>query len=317
VASFIAGLGARGVRVSDADGARKLTANVVANGSDGFVGTVSVGDGGAERHVRGHVCSEVVSALAFVASLEVEALERQAAAAANPTGVPQDGAAKDAPKDGAPNDGGASDGAPKDNPPKDPTPKDNAPKDAGVRDTTPKASASSSIVDSFDLGADAAVVAGPLPSAAFAVPLFIEAGFGSPSAAPLHVRLRFQQVGTETTGAGYTAQFTLTTGSVELAGRVLDAGRLHAFVGIRADAGSLAASGGAVTPALSSSRPWFTIGPEVRGRVVVAGPFFAELDLGLPFAATRDRFFVEPDTTVHKPGVVGAVGALGLGFSLF
>ncbi len=291
VASFIGGLSARGVRVTDAEGARPLSASIRGNASDGYVGTVSVGVGGAERHVQGRVCSEVTSALAFVASLEVEAIEREAASQKDPSGPDE----------------------PKDTLPKDTLPKGTLPKDVQPKDS----SGSASVLASLDLGAGAAAVAGPLPAAAFAVPLFVEAGFATAASIPLHLRLRFQQVGQNASTPTYGAQFTLTTGSVELSGMVLESGRFRAFGGIRIDAGTLAAAGTQITPALRSSRPWVAVGPDVRARLVIAGPFFAELDVGIPFALTRDRFFVEPSTTVHRPGVVGAAGALDLGFSLF
>ncbi len=280
VATFIGGLSARGVRVTDAEDGRPLSATIRASASDGYVGAVSVGIGGAERHVQGRVCSEVTAALAFVASLEVEAIERQAASHKDPS-TPDE--------------------------PKDTQPKDTQPKDTG----------GASVLASLDLGAGAAAVAGPLPVPAFAVPLFVEAGFATAVAVPLHLRLRFQQVGQDASTPTYGAQFTLTTGSVDLSGMVLESGRFRAFGGIRVDAGTLAAAGSQVTPALRTSRPWVALGPDVRGRVTIAGPFFAELDVAVPFALTRDRFFVEPSTTVHRPGVVGVAGALGLGFSLF
>lgn len=305
---FLAGLSGRGVRLSDSEDARRLTASVVASGPDGFVGTVSVGEGGAERHVRGHACSEVVSALAFVASLEVEALERQAGAAQG--SAPNDAKGSTmrtgvSPDDGHKEHAGKEDGA-----------KEDAAKEG--RGTSPAdGDRRGPVLDSFDLGVDGAVVAGPLPAPAFALPLFVEAGFPGPRAAPLHLRLRFQQVGMDTHGSTYGAHFTAMTGSIELSAMLLDSGRLRAFAGARVDAGALAASGKDITPALSSSRPWVTVGPDLRARAVIAGPFFAEVDVGLPFTLTQDRFFVAPDTTVHRPGPVGAVGAVGLGFTLF
>ena len=54
-------------------------------------------------------------------------------------------------------------------------------------------------------------------------------------------------------------------------------------------------------PVRSESRPWFSIGPVGRARLEIAGPVFAELEVALLASGIRDRFYVEPSTTVYRP----------------
>jgi hypothetical protein len=86
---------------------------------------------------------------------------------------------------------------------------------------------------------------------------------------------------------------------------------------VRAEGGSLAATGTNVSPALNESRPWFTLGLVARARLTILGSLFLELEGGAFAPLVRDRFYVEPDATVQRAPVVAAAGAAGGGVTFW
>ena len=68
----------------------------------------------------------------------------------------------------------------------------------------------------------------------------------------------------------------------------------------RVRVGALTATGLGVVPVRSATRLWGEAVSCVRARVDLFGPIFVEAEGGAAAVVTRDRFFVEPDHTVHR-----------------
>jgi hypothetical protein len=155
-----------------------------------------------------------------------------------------------------------------------------------------------------------------MPNVLFAVPLFVDVaraagGFGQSA------RIRFERVSGSTQQASAGADFTWTVVSLDACPFGAFSGALRADGCLRAVAGALDASGAGVLPPRSASRPWVSLGAAARGRWEFASPFFLEAEAALDFPMVRDRFFVEPNTTVFRPAVAGWGVAAGLGMTLF
>jgi hypothetical protein len=137
------------------------------------------------------------------------------------------------------------------------------------------------------------------------LPIFVEVGWRGAS-----LRLRAEHGGTDE-----GADFSWTAGGLDLCPATWTLGRAHLTACARARGGVLAASGLHVLPSRGETRPWFDAGPLLRARIDAVGPFFLELEGGLAFVVTRDRFFVEPDVTIHRAPTALGVGAAGAGVS--
>jgi hypothetical protein len=62
---------------------------------------------------------------------------------------------------------------------------------------------------------------------------------------------------------------------------------------------------------------WLSAGAIGRIGVRVIGPIFLEAEGGAVFPLVRDRFFVEPDETIHRAPAAAWSGAAGLGVTIW
>lgn len=285
------------VRVVDAGSAQRVRVRIEPR-EGAFVGRLVLGDARgaeAERVVEGRTCGEVVASLAFVTAL---ALDAQAGSSdAESSAAAADGAT--APRTSAE----PADALPPPPPLRDEPRADEAP----TRSPPPREW-------SVALGVDARVQSGPTPSVALSAPVFVDLAQATPSVLALRLRARFERTGGSTSESGAGANFTWTVGTVELCPLEWSS-HAAARLGLcgRAEAGVLAAEGTAITPARSASRPWASGGGLARAAVVVLDPFFFELEGSLGAVLVRDRFFVEPDSTVFQPAPLAWGVALGAG----
>lgn len=162
----------------------------------------------------------------------------------------------------------------------------------------------------FSVGAHGGAVSGIAPNVVLLVPVFAELARSSGSLFAPAVRLRLERTGT---GASAPAQFTWTAASLDLCPVAVGTGRFDARPCGRLEAGVLDANGVDVRPARSGSRPWVGVGPVARGRFVLVPPLFAELELAADVPLIRDRFFVQPSSTVFRAPAVGWSATAGLG----
>jgi hypothetical protein len=165
-------------------------------------------------------------------------------------------------------------------------------------------------------GANGQVVSGPTPNALVTVPLFLELTRSSASWGQ-SARLRFERGSGSSDQAGASADFTWTVVNVDLCPVVALSGTLRGDACVRTDVGALDAAGVGVVPTRTTSRPWVSLGAVARGRWEFTAPFFLEAEAAMLLPLVRDRFFVEPDTTVFRPAVAGWSAGAGLGMTLF
>jgi hypothetical protein len=92
---------------------------------------------------------------------------------------------------------------------------------------------------------------------------------------------------------------------------------LRASPCLRAEAGILEAVGVHVEPSSDALRFWLSLAPVARLRWAALGPLLFEIEGGLVFPITRDRFFVEPVSADFRPPIVGLSAGVGAGVSFW
>jgi hypothetical protein len=282
-----------------------------------YVGNATFSEKGkpeTERHIDGDSCAEVAHALAFVSAVAIDGPEAQTE-----------------PKKTTPDNKSLESKTPETKTPEHKT-SDNKTSEPALseskstarspereseqREPEGRGSQGKPASFAFAAGANGQAVSGATPSVLFAVPLFVEMTRARDNWGQ-SVRVRFERVSGSTQLANAGADFTWTVVSLDACPLMASSGWLRADACVRADAGALDASGAGVVPARSSSRPWVSLGAAARGRWEFAAPFFLEGEAALDFPMVRDRFFVQPDTTIFQPPVAGWSVAAGLGMTLF
>jgi hypothetical protein len=257
----------------------------------------------SKRSVDG-TCTDVVAALALIAALALDptaSTEREAPAPAASTAPAPSPPASSAPPPAA----SAST--------KPPAPAVSAPaaassEQAAVTAATPHTWA-------WSIGAHAGVTGGVTPDVLFTVPVLLDVSLRAKGLFAPALRLRFERSGSG--GTGPTADFSWTTGSLDLCPIAFSPGPLRFWPCVRAEAGALEAAGVGVSPTRTSVRPWVTLGLEVRVRLAIVGPIFAEIEGGAFAPLVRDRFFLEPAATIHTTPAVAPAGAAGIGVTFW
>lgn len=307
--------------------ARVLLARVESRGAH-FHGSLVVReiDGSEEvRVVDGSTCREVVTGLALVAALAVEpsASDADADASASTSAANANDASSTtaANKDGPPTDPSTTKSASKTDPKSSAAKSENKePTDPDDHDHAGAPKSSSPHAIEISLGIDAGVVGGASPVLLGTLPVFFEIarggehGFFSPS-----IRFRFERPGEDADPSSIgSAHFTWTEGSVDLCPIAWSPfARLRLVPCLRGELGILDASGVDASPSRSESRPWFSLGAAGRLRVAIVGPFFAEIEGEIFTPLVRDRFYLEPNTTIFRASAVAWSGAAGLGVSIW
>jgi hypothetical protein len=118
------------------------------------------------------------------------------------------------------------------------------------------------------------------------------------------------------TGGG--AQFVLNTGTFDGCVRIPVGDRFQALPCIHVEGGALSSTGIGVTPSLSDTRPWASLGPLGAVRYRLISVVFAELLAGLRLPLVRDRFYFDsnPNTTVFRPPALAFLGGASLGVTI-
>jgi hypothetical protein len=271
--------------------------------------------GETERAVSANTCAEVVSALSLIAAVAIDPIAAAAAAGTAPTTAsteatapPASAATADTPPipDSArrvvassPNDGGLDEGVP------------DVDDDA---DQPPPPRTGWAVA----LGAHAGVVRGVAPETLFLAPIFVDVAHETPALFQPAVRLRLERSGSGTVASGAaSADFSWTAASLDFCPIAIEAGRFGARPCVRVEGGELAVRGVDVSPSRRGLGLWLAMGPVARGRVRIAGPLFVELEVAANVAFVRDRFFVEPGSTVFRAPLFGATATAGGGIGFW
>ena len=265
-----------------------------------------------ERAITADTCAEVVSALALIAAVAIDPLAAAGASAPSASGATTAPAATatnvDAPPALLPDAAAVVAPTPAD------AELDEGPPDAGGS-APPKAAQSGWVLA---VGAHAGVVRGVSPDTRVLVPLFVEVANETGAVLAPALRLRLERTLSSTpTASAARGDFTWTAASVDFCPIVLASGHFGARPCLRVEAGALEARGVDVIPSRHGTSPWLALGPVARGRVDVVGPLFAELELGTTLAIVRDRFFVEPASTVFRAPLFGWVATAGGGVAFW
>ena len=287
----------------------------------------------AERSVVGESCSDVAAGLALIAALAVDPTASSETPASS--GTPASSRTPGAPgisgipgTPGTPSDAGADAApvseslatAPPATPPADlPQPPLTAVKVGASRSNDTALPAE---VDrrhwQLAFGAHGEVASGALPNVLVAVPVFVEVARVSGTLLAPAARVRFERAasGVVASAAG-SAEFTWTAGSLDLCPIAWSRAALRLTPCLRTEVGAVEAAGINVQPARSGVRPWWSMGTVARGRWVVYGPLFVELEAAFLVAIVRDRFFLEQGGTVFRPSLVGGSASAGIGVSIW
>jgi hypothetical protein len=248
-----------------------------------------------QRHVDGS-CADVVAALGLIAAL---ALDPMASTSTAPTPTaPAADATSAKPEEPKP--------AP--TAPATPPPAKGTERAAPASDELPPGAELAKHDWRWSMGAGVGVTGGVATAPLVSVPLFVDVAQVSRGLVSPAFRLRFERASTDQGGAS----FTWTAGSLEGCPFALVGGPLRVWPCARVEAGTLSATGDAAH-SKSAARPWLSVGAVARARLSVVGGLFVELE-GEAFAPfVRDRFYLEPDTTVHRATPVAVAGAASLG----
>ncbi|WP_394832307.1 hypothetical protein LVJ94_37925 [Pendulispora rubella] len=110
------------------------------------------------------------------------------------------------------------------------------------------------------------------------------------------------------------AHFARWTASLEGCALRMRLGRMSLFPCAKLEVGALRAEGQNIARATSDVRPWVAVGPSARVRWLVPGQrLFVEGGVAAMVPLTRDRFFFQPNITIHRAAVLGAEADLALG----
>lgn len=313
-----------------ADGATLVRVHLV-GGPGKTSGEVTIVDPSGQRshrRVEG-ACTDVVSALALISAVALDPLASTASSpSAAPSSAPSSPTASSAPT------GAASAPAPSASaaePPKPPVtepakPEPSAaprPAESARPPLPPPPSSEEPSVHawSWSIGVHAGLTAGVAPSLLFSVPFFLDVSrrTSSPFAPALRLRFVRADTGNDSSG-GPNADFTWTLGTLDACplawpGNV-DA-RFRLVPCARLEAGLLEAKGLDVTPARSYGRAWLAGGGAARASLRVVGGLFLEVEGGLVVPVFQDRFFVEPNTTLHVTAPLVGSGGAGIRVSFW
>jgi hypothetical protein len=291
-------------------------ANANANGASGAGGASARGR--EHRRVEGG-CGDVVAALALITALALD----PTASTASDIGTGSALSAATSPGQAPPPAPPPAAAAP---PPQ--TPKVEVPAKAGdAHAISPKSDAEPLSEEDarahpwgFSIGAQASVTSGVAPVLVVSVPAFLDIWRRSDRLVAPALRLRFEHAdsGTVTVqGLAAGADFGWTAGSIDLCPIAWAPGRMRLWPCLRGEGGAIVASGTGVSPSRSGTRAWVSVGLVVRARLTVIGSLFLEVEGGAFAPIERDRFFVEPNSTVQQAPVVAAAGAAGVGVTFW
>ena len=310
--SFIEQLRTRSRRTRVTDGAERAQTLVIrmAQRNRQWVGRLTVRDvDGTEamRSVAADTCSDVVAGLALIAAVAVDPL-----AMTTPSPVTEDDAGVATPAGPSP-DGARS---------------ANANREAATVTTplmraTPATPTTAPVVGSggrweVALGTHVELVSGVSPNVLVSIPVYAEVSHVTEKGFAPSARVRVDRAGSGIVHAGAgDAHFTWTAGSLEACPVAWPLATVRLTACVRAEAGILEATGLNVQPSRDQARPWLALGPVARGRWVFLGPFHLELEGALFAPVIRDRFFLQPSTTVFQAPIVGFSASLGVGASIW
>jgi hypothetical protein len=304
--AFEAQLRARSARIVIAQDAKTTVRVRIAARAARFDGEVVLTDaagGETTRHVDG-ACPDVVAALSLIAAV---ALDPMASTASDPLAAPS-ASAVSVPETPAKTD---------DKKPAAPAvivPPDAKDGDSSSREEAAVPGASTHHVWRWSIGAGVGVTGGIAPDLAVSIPAFVDVARWARGPLSPSFRLRFER--TSIDGAAGGANFTWTAGSLDACPIALSTPAFRVWPCARVEAGALEATGDA-SSSRTSTRPWISAGALVRARLVIVGGLFVEVEGGAYVPIVRDRFFLEPDETVHRAPVVSAAGASSLGASFW
>ncbi|WP_394842871.1 hypothetical protein LZC95_38090 [Pendulispora brunnea] len=110
------------------------------------------------------------------------------------------------------------------------------------------------------------------------------------------------------------AHFARWTAGLEGCALRVRLGSVSLFPCAKLEIGALRAEGQKIARATSEVRPWVAVGPSARVRWLVPGQrLFVEAGAAAMLPLTRDRFFFQPNITIHRAAVLGAEASLALG----
>ncbi|MEO8797798.1 MAG: hypothetical protein ABI551_07935 [Polyangiaceae bacterium] len=307
---------AHNVHVTD-DASERVVVHVEQRGGR-FDGTLSLREAGgaaATRSVSGATCAEVVNGLALIAALALDGPEPDDHDAGKSSSIEPKTTASSTTTTQRP---------PASVKPEAPTgtkPTTLATPTTSSSEPSPDATTTTHPLRAFSiaLGAHGGVVTGIAPSVTPTIAFFVDLAKTGDAVLSPSLRLRFERAGDSSDPfAQGAAHFTWTEGGIDGCPVVwAPIARLRLAPCLRAEAGIVEASGVDASPARSQTRPWLLLGAVGRGQLRLVGPVFIELEMALYAPLVRDRFYLEPDTTVFRASAIAWGGSAGLGVTIW
>jgi len=239
------------------------------------------------REVSGAGCEEVVSALALVTALAIDA---------GPISTPP-----------------APTASPKLPPPPRPRPSSPPPSPPKATFTTAPPAAR------WELGVQAGAFGAIAPDLAWGGIVFVDRSEWGRTGLAYGFRVGLSLVQSPTVSRS-EGQASFQWAAVRLSGcpLALTAFALTARPCAGLDVGALTGEGAGIARPLRATRPWVAATLSARVAVLFAGRFVAEVEAGLTLPMIRDRFvFERPDQDLHAVPALGGFGTAGLGVSLW
>lgn len=162
------------------------------------------------------------------------------------------------------------------------------------------------------IGAQVAAQAGQSPGILWTLPPFLELQREGPGVPDPVFRMSVGRGADETETSGAAARFTWTYARAEGCA-AWDAGELRLVPCGMVEGGALRGAGRHLDSPRAETRPWFVLGVLGRVQWLVTPGLFLEAQGNVGASLVRDRFYLEPNATVHEVPSLTWGGAIGMG----
>ncbi len=273
------------------DAHRAFSVSLSGNGESwtGRLQVESAGQAASTRTVSGNSCEEVAEAMALVVAVAIDPRATLSPTEPETQTVPTEEPVREAPRDAI----------------VELKPRAEVAKEAPV---VPAASTRWRV----GLGAQLALQRGQAPGVLWTLPPFLELQLDGPDAPDPVFRLSVGRGADEEDVSQAAARFTWTFARAETCA-AWDAGDLRLVPCAMAEGGALRGAGRGVDSPRAETRPWFVLGMLGRTQWLLTPGFFVEAQGSVGAPLVRDRFYLEPNATVHHVPVVTWGGAIGMG----
>jgi hypothetical protein len=302
------------VLTTEGEGERTISVRIVRLEKE-LLGRLAIEEPGREasgvsvREVTAATCDEVVSALALMTALAIDAHPKD-----RPSGPPAPGHTAGSPAGGD---------APRRSPSAPPTLKKQAQKrarpSASTPDTgAPEIAARHTTRPRWELGAHAGAFGAVAPNLAWGAVSFLDRSVWDTTGAAWSIRLGLALAESPSVGlAEGTAVFRWTVARIAACPLAVSAGPLTGRPCVGLDAGALRGRGSGLPRPLEETRGWLAATVHGRLQIHLGEGVYLEAEGGFTLPFVRDRFvFVKPARAIHAVPPLSGFTTVGLGVAV-